>query len=77
MINFRLQLTNLSSVYLVEDISVSTDIQGGPERMLQLWSLISWTSSMKQNSFFFFLFGRTFIFQQNDTMIISFKVSGL
>ena len=46
-------------------------IQGGPERMQQLWLLISWTSSMKHN-FFNILFGRTFIFQQNDTIIISF-----
>ena len=76
-------------------------LQGGPERMQQLWLLISWTSSMKHNCFFIYLvtgwprknattlivnfmnivdetklflnlFGRTFIFQQNDTMIISF-----
>ena len=46
-------------------------IQGGPERMQQPWLLISWTSSMKQ--LFFILFGRTFIFQQNYTMIISFE----
>ena len=51
--------------------SISTIIQGGPEIMQQLWLLISWTSSMKHN-FYVILFGRTFIFQQNDTMIISF-----
>ena len=47
-------------------------IQGGPERMQRLWSLISRTSSIKQFFFFFFLLGRKLIFQQNDTMTINF-----
>ena len=46
------------------------DIQGGPERMQRFWLLISWTSSMKQ--LFCISFCRTFIFQENDTMIINF-----
>ena len=44
----------------------------GPERMQQLWLLISWTSFPMKQTLFFILFGRIFIFQQNDTMIISF-----
>ena len=54
-----------------QSVLYSFSIQGGPERMQQLWLLISRTLSMKQNCFLI-LFGRTFIFQQNDTMIINF-----
>ena len=35
-------------------------IQGGPERMQQLWLLISWTSSMKHNCFLFYLVEHSF-----------------
>ena len=54
-----------------QSVLYSFSIQGGPERMQQLWLLILRTLSMKQNCLYF-LFGRTFIFQQNDTMIINF-----
>ena len=47
--------------------STEVIIQGGPERMQRLWSLILKTSSIK---LFFILLGRKFIFQQNDTMTI-------
>ena len=38
--------------WLITYIRLYCDIQGGPERMQQLWLLISWTSSMKQIFFF-------------------------
>ena len=41
--------------YLQSWLTRACVIQGGPERMQQLWLLISWTSSMKQNFFIFYL----------------------
>ena len=48
---------------------VLPSIQGGPERMQQLRSLTSRTSSINR---IFFSLGRKFIFQHNDTMTINF-----
>ena len=55
----------------LEELAPESHIQGGPERMQQVRSFISRTSSIKQICFFILL-SRKFIFQQNDTMTINF-----
>ena len=52
-------------------------IQGGPERMQQLWLLISWTSSMKQNCFLFYLVEHSFSNKMTPWSLVLGKVSGL
>ena len=47
-------------------------IQGGPERMQQLWLLISWTSSMKQ-----ILVEHSFSNKMTPWSLVLGKVSGL
>ena len=46
-------------------------IQGGPERNATTL-IVNFMHIVDETELFFILFGRTFIFQQNDTMIISF-----
>ena len=43
-------------------------IQGGPERMQQL----NFKNIVNKTELYLILFGRTFIFQQTDTMVINF-----
>ena len=52
-------------------------IQGGPERMQELWLLISWTSSMKQNCFLFYLVEHSFSNKITPWSLVLSKVSGL
>ena len=52
-------------------------IQGGPEGMQQLWLLISWTSSMKQNCFLIYLVEHSFSNKMTPWSLVLGKVSGL
>ena len=67
---------NFGKTDLIMEESFLT-LQGGPERMQQLWLLISWTSPMKQNCFLFYLVEHLFSNKMTPWSLVLGKVSGL
>ena len=56
---FPLILSGMEKKCFTDNVA-SAAIQGGPERMQQLWLLISWSSSMKQNCLLFYVIEHSF-----------------